>query len=61
MSANAEVIPYEPNARDESYHCLLQVLDVLGYPREWAAALEQRCFESGRVWRSDAPPVPTKV
>ena len=52
---NAEATPYIPNARDESYLFLVAMLDALGWPREWASSLEQRCYDAGRVWQAHDP------
>ena len=57
MSAiRAEATPYVPNARDESYRFLIQIFDLLGYPREWAAEAEQRCYDAGRTWHAPGDP-----
>lgn len=55
----AEAAPYVPTARDESRRFLGQVLAVLGHPHEWAAQLEQRCYENGRVWQPRDDVLPT--
>ncbi len=38
-------------ARAESLHSIETMLELLGYPAEWAVALEQRAWDRGRVWR----------
>jgi two-component system, response regulator PdtaR len=37
--------------RAESLHTIRQVLDLMGYPEDWATRLEQEAFERGHVWR----------
>ena len=38
-------------ARAESLHSIEVILELVGYPAEWAVELEQRAWDSGRVWR----------
>jgi len=38
-------------AREESRRALATLLDVLGYPEEYAVELEERSFSKGKVWR----------
>jgi DNA-binding response OmpR family regulator len=41
-----------PNApRRESLAALQEILALLGYPKDWAVALEERSYQSGRFWR----------
>jgi len=39
------------DARAASTHALETLLELLGYPAEWAEALERRTWERGQVWR----------
>jgi CheY-like chemotaxis protein len=38
-------------ARNASRCAIGEVLGMLGYPQEWALALEERAFAAGRLWR----------
>jgi hypothetical protein len=40
--------------REESREAIAQILELLGYPEDWAGELERLSFARGRVWR-DAP------
>lgn len=37
--------------REESFAVLSGILQVMGYPEEWARELEEQAFRSGHVWR----------
>jgi response regulator NasT len=40
--------------RRESLRALEDLVELLGYQREWAAVLEERAFRAGRTWRRTA-------
>jgi hypothetical protein len=44
--------PATAEQRETSRKALEQIVGALGYPVEWAAELERREFEAGRVWRA---------
>jgi response regulator NasT len=41
----------EQTLRAESLHALEALVELFGYPTEWAAELEQRAWGQGHVWR----------
>lgn len=50
--ALASTIPADvASARAQSLHSIEIILELVGYPAEWAVELEQRAWENGRVWR----------
>jgi hypothetical protein len=40
--------------REESREAIAEILDLLGYPQDWAGELERLSFARGRVWRDAA-------
>lgn len=38
-------------ARDESRTTLATIMELVGYPVEWADDLERRAFDAGRIWK----------
>jgi hypothetical protein len=38
-------------ARARSQRTLTDILQILGYPEDWAAPLESQLYRRGRVWR----------
>jgi FixJ family two-component response regulator len=37
--------------RDESRAALETLLELVGYPAEWANDLERRAYDAGRLWK----------
>jgi CheY-like chemotaxis protein len=42
-------------ARSESRRSIAAILELCGYPPEWAVELERRAWDNGRIWRQTPP------
>jgi len=45
------LVAHVQKARDESRASLAAILELVGYPVDWADDLERRAYETGRVWK----------
>ena len=49
-AVNDALAGHETRLRTRSRESLAELVTMLGYPAEWAASLEERSFEAGKVW-----------